>query len=165
MYAGFRRATAPITCPGVGAGITTGVAPQQQAALPAAGILEISPMPKFFSMNLNPILGAGALYVLLLFMACSDPTLVGAGLLDEDRAEVGFTDTFTLRGATELSEPLQTFSPFVVQRADRFLFGDFQDPVFGNAKSTLNFQFLPDPNNAPVFEDITGVDSVVLILP
>lgn len=116
-------------------------------------------------MNLNPILGAGALYVLLLFMACSDPTLVGAGLLDEDRAEVGFTDTFTLRGATELSEPLQTFSPFVVQRADRFLFGDFQDPVFGNAKSTLNFQFLPDPNNAPVFEDITGVDSVVLILP
>ncbi len=124
-------------------------------------------MPKLFSMNLKPILGAGALYLLLFFMACSDPTLVGAGLLDEDRAEVGFTDTFTLRGATELSEPLRTFSPFVVQRLDRMLFGDFRDPQFGQAKSTLNLQFLPlfDPNNIPVFEDMMGVDSVVLILP
>jgi hypothetical protein len=121
-------------------------------------------------MKRNIFWGLGALLAIMLINACSDPTLVGGGLLDEDRAEVGFTDTFTLQVATELSDPLMTYSPFPVLQADRFLFGDFRDPVFGQAKSTINVQLVPPrTNSAPVFHpnfaDITGVDSVVLILP
>lgn len=114
-------------------------------------------------MKLNILWGLGALLTILLTNACSDPTLVGAGLLDEDRAEVGFTDNFFLQGATERSEPLKTYSPFVALQADRFLFGDFRDPVFGQAKSTINMQFLPP--QLPELDSMMGIDSVVLILP
>lgn len=112
---------------------------------------------------MNMLWGLGALLFILLSNACADPTLVGAGLLDEDQAEVGFTDTFSLRGATELSEPIMAYSPFAALQPDRFLFGDFRDPVFGQAKSTINMQFIPSV--IPNFTDIMGVDSIVLILP
>ena len=115
-------------------------------------------------MKWNVLWGLGALLTVLLINACSEPSLVGANLLDEDRAEVGFTDTFSLQGATVISDPIMAYSPFEALQADRFLFGDFQDPVFGQAKSTINMQFIP--LSLPTrFVDITGVDSVVLILP
>ena len=114
-------------------------------------------------MKLNILWGLAALLAIILINACSDPTFVGAGLLDEDRAEVGFTDTFTLRGATERTESLLAYSPFAVLQPDRFLFGNFQDPLFGRAKSTINMQFVP--GTIPAFADMMGVDSVVLLLP
>jgi hypothetical protein len=114
-------------------------------------------------MKLNILWGLGVLLTIVLINACSDPTLIGAGLLDNDRAEVGFTDTFELKGATERTESLLAYSPFAALQADRFLFGDFQDPVFGGAKSTINMQFIP--GTIPEFTDMMGVDSVVLLLP
>lgn len=120
-------------------------------------------LAKLDNMKWNFFCGLAALLTILLTNACSDPTLVGAGLLDEDRAEVGFTDTFTLKGATERSESLLAYSPFAALQADRFLFGDFQDPIFGQAKSTINMQFIPSV--IPGFEDMMGIDSVVLLLP
>lgn len=116
-----------------------------------------------YNMKFNMLWVPGALLTIVLLNACSDPTLVGAGLLDEDRAEVGFTDTFTLKGATERTESILAYAPFAALQADRFLFGRFQDPVFGLAKSTINMQFVP--GTIPEFRDMMGVDSVVLLLP
>lgn len=114
-------------------------------------------------MNLKSVFGLSALTIALLYAACSDPTIVGAGLLDEDRADIGFTDTFTLRADTELSEPLLTYSPFASLQLDRFLFGKMNDPVFGRSAAAINMQFLP--SGTPVFEDLNSIDSVVLVLP
>jgi len=110
----------------------------------------------------------------LLQTSCTDPTLVGADLLDEDRAEVGFTDSFRLKTTTLPGEPLQTFSPFLENQLDVYLFGNMNDPVFGQSSASLNVQVLPNftnnntasnNTNPTVFEDYTAVDSVVLLLP
>jgi hypothetical protein len=105
----------------------------------------------------------------LFYASCTDPALVGADLLDEDIAEVGFTDTFSVLTNTVESEPILTFSPFRDDQLDAYLFGNMVDPVFGRSSSTINVQFYPyelgSSDNLTVFEDYTAVDSVVLILP
>ncbi|NBC06167.1 MAG: DUF4270 family protein [Bacteroidetes bacterium] len=105
----------------------------------------------------------------LFYSSCTDPALVGADLLDEDIAEVGFTDTFPVITNTVVSDPILTFSPFRVDQLDAYFFGTMTDPVFGRSSSTINVQFYPfalgSPVNLTEFEDYTAVDSVVLILP
>lgn len=105
----------------------------------------------------------------LFYSSCTDPALVGADLLDEDIAEVGFTDTFAVITNTVESDPILTFSPFRDDQLDAYLFGTMVDPVFGRSTSTINVQFYPfalgSSVNITEFEDYTAVDSVVLTLP
>ena len=105
----------------------------------------------------------------LFYASCTDPTLAGADLLDEDIAEVGFTDTFSVLTNTVKSDPVLTFSPFSNDQLDAYLFGNMTDPVFGRSSSTINVQFYPyefgTSVNPAIFEDFTAVDSVVLRLP
>jgi len=105
----------------------------------------------------------------LFYSSCTDPAIVGADLLDEDIAEVGFTDTFAVLTNTAQSDPILTFSPFRDDQLDAYLFGTMVDPVFGRSSSTINVQFYPyqfgSSVNPTAFEDYTAVDSVVLLLP
>lgn len=105
----------------------------------------------------------------LFYSSCSDPTLAGADLLDEDIAEIGFTDTLTVQTNTIKSEPLLTFSPFGEDQLDAYLFGTMTDPLFGRSTSAITVQFFPyqfgASTNPTVFEAYTAVDSVVLVLP
>jgi hypothetical protein len=127
-------------------------------------------------MRLQPTLILSFLLLTsLLYNACTDPTLAGADLLDEDIAEVDFTDTFSLATVTLPDEAVQTFSPFSIDQLSTYLFGDMVDPVFGRASSAINVQFYPyvgngstqnpDALNPIAFEDYIAIDSVVLLLP
>lgn len=107
----------------------------------------------------------GTALMLLLIPACTDPTEIGADLLDGDAAEVGFSDTLSLKMKTVEGDSVLTYFP--VQRAadalQSYLVGDMNDPIFGNAKAEI-FAHLSLTQFEPDF-DLQGIDSVVLVLP
>ncbi|GJM33092.1 MAG: hypothetical protein DHS20C18_20930 [Saprospiraceae bacterium] len=101
--------------------------------------------------------------------ACTDPTQVGAELLEEDGIDVGFTDTLTLRSSTLTGDTVRTYTPSTNSQLLTFLFGDFADPVFGRSTSNIYVQTrLQRASNGlslvfPDFENAV-LDSVVLVL-
>lgn len=106
----------------------------------------------------------------LLLVHCTDPLEVGADLLDEDRASVGFTDTVKLVARTEIADSVRAFSPGV-GAISQFLFGRFENPYFGITEAGIYMEplLLRDLGGTPV-DFITDVrmpfiDSVVLVLP
>ena len=105
-----------------------------------------------------------ALAVLLTIFSCSDPTLVGAGLLDDDRVDVGFSDTLSISSSSFINDSIRTYSPFTSSQLDYYLFGNFTDPVFGRSSSSIYAQVYPQ-SISPDFGDSTVVDSIVLVLP
>lgn len=114
----------------------------------------------------NPLAGL-AILVVLLFSACTDPTYVGADLLDDDRASIDFTDTVTLNMTTIRADSVIVYQPAVI--STNLLFGDFADPIFG--RSIASAYVLPrlrrDGAGLIVKPNFAGaiVDSVVLVLP
>lgn len=101
----------------------------------------------------------------LLFIAtsCVDPTDLGSDLLSEDRAEVSFIDTLTLKATTVPGRAQFVYGPAIAEQQSSYLLGKMTDPIFGLSTSTLYAQprldfFDPDFSN-------TVLDSVVLLLP
>jgi hypothetical protein len=105
----------------------------------------------------------------LLLTNCTDPIDIGAELLDEDRASVGYTDTVSVRATTVIGDTI--FSYFPRQQA-AFYFGREVNPVFGVTEASLylepllhilptSLDLIPVPEN---FASAT-VDSVYLVLP
>ncbi|MEM1215940.1 MAG: DUF4270 family protein [Bacteroidota bacterium] len=109
---------------------------------------------------------------------CTDPLDVGADLLDEDRASVGFTDTFDLALRTVVGDSVLTLiAPLSETQNDiysmsNFLVGRTEDPYFGTTEASIYFEprllrsdldegLLPVEN----FGSNSVIDSVVLILP
>ncbi len=105
----------------------------------------------------------------LLLTNCTDPLEVGADLLAEDRASVGFSDTLKLVARTEPADSVPAFSPGV-GAISSFLFGRTENTYFGITECGLYFEplLLRDLGGNPV-EFITDpaaiLDSVVLVLP
>ena len=106
------------------------------------------------------------LVVSIYFTACSDPTAVGAELLQDDRADIGYTDTFTVQAAyTVLGKPQKIYSGFSSGRnLTNYLLGNFNDPVFGRSQSILNLQLLSF-SGSPGFINNNSIDSAILLLP
>lgn len=96
--------------------------------------------------------------------SCSDPTLVGAGLLDEDRADVGFSDTLSIVATTIRYDSIRTYTPFTSSQLESYLFGNLNDPVFGRSSAGIYAQVYPE-SNTPRFGEEAIVDSVILVLP
>lgn len=103
---------------------------------------------------------------------CTDPLEVGANLLDEDRAKVGFTDTLKLKVRTEIADSVSAFSPGV-GAISTFLFGRTENPYFGITEAGFYIEPLlsRDLGGNPIdflstFNPNTVIlDSVVLVLP
>jgi hypothetical protein len=105
----------------------------------------------------------------LFFPSCSDPLNVGAELLDEDLASVGFTDTFQLKFRTEIGDSVRAFSP-TSSSISTFLFGRTQDNYFGTTEAAIYLQPLllrDQGDNFIRFNQgrFSVLDSVVLVLP
>lgn len=105
----------------------------------------------------------------LVLTNCTDPLEVGAELLDEDRASVGFTDTLKLVARTEPADSIPAFSPGV-GAISQFLFGRTENPYFGITECGVYFEplLLRDlgGNIVDFVRDPTAIlDSVVLVLP
>ncbi|MFK7937072.1 MAG: DUF4270 family protein [Saprospiraceae bacterium] len=101
--------------------------------------------------------------VIILTPACSDPTLVGKDLLEEDQVNVKVTDTITLRTYTETYDSILTYSPFETSQLDDYLIGNLIDPIFGKTTSTLYAQLLLEDDQLDLSN--ATLDSVVLVLP
>jgi hypothetical protein len=110
-----------------------------------------------------------ALWVLLFsfsaFFACNDPTVIGSDLLSGDQLDIEFTDTLTLKARTISNDSLvvwRTGTNAVLFQ--NFVFGDFQDPVFGRTVASVYAQYVTN-SNLPKFDPSQILDSVVLMLP
>lgn len=104
------------------------------------------------------------IFLLLLGVSsCVDPTDLGSDLLDEDRAEVSFIDTLTLRVTTTRGEGQFVYGPQIANQQSSYMAGRMTDPIFGISESSIYAQprldfFNPDFSNSVL-------DSVVLYLP
>ncbi len=101
----------------------------------------------------------------LLIWSCTDPTTIGIDLLDDDQAEIGFTDTLSLKATILAGDTTLTYFPVATssQAFTSYLFGDFEDPIFGNAISSIYAHATPIVLKPDVTN--TVIDSVVLVLP
>ena len=113
-------------------------------------------------MRLTSFVYAVALTVSVV--SCSDPTLVGGSLLEDDKANVGFSDTLSIVATSITNDSIRTYTPFTSSQLATYLLGNLNDPVFGRSTSTIYAQVYPESNN-PRFSDSTMVDSIVLVLP
>ncbi len=112
-------------------------------------------------------------YLLLLaavLFSCTDPTNLGADLLEEDQISAGFTDTLSLVSYTVEGDSVRTYTELFSGQLNTYLFGDFTSPVFGRSYSTLYVQArLPRASSLavipPLFKDSDLLDSIVLVLP
>ncbi|MEZ4985006.1 MAG: DUF4270 family protein [Saprospiraceae bacterium] len=124
-------------------------------------------------MKMNPLASMLALVIgLSLWITnCADPLEVGAELLAEDQANVGFTDTFTLQAHTIKGDSVRAYYPSSTGGAVlNFLFGRMVDPLFG----TTSTGFYMEPL---LWRDVVGsniefftrqgliLDSIILVLP
>lgn len=102
------------------------------------------------------------LFVILLTPACSDPTLVGSDLLEDDQVKLSVIDTITLNTYTERGDSSRTFSPFESNQLSTYLVGRQVDPVFGVSESILSAQvYLQNLTTT-----LSGrYDSLVFVLP
>lgn len=94
--------------------------------------------------------------------ACTDPSAIGADLLEGDRARLEFFDTISIAAFVEEAPASATHSRF--NAFDAYLFGDMEDPIFGRSTAELFFQVLPRFADPLIGDDLI-IDSVILNLP
>jgi len=103
------------------------------------------------------------LMAITAIFSCSDPAVIGSELLQEDQANLQFTDEIPVQAKTVVGDPLQTFSPFLSLQLNRHPFGNFADPLMGTTKASIYTQVALGIQEAPENE-IIAFDSVVLSL-
>ncbi len=97
-----------------------------------------------------------ALLLAALFAgSCSKSTDLGLGLVDEDRADLFATDTFTVELFTEPVDSVLTYPK------NRYFCGRNEDPIFGTTEATMFLAFRLTNTNVN-FPDGAVVDSLVL---
>lgn len=116
---------------------------------------------KFMKSSLSALLVL--LSIIVLSTSCSDPTLIGSDLLEEDQVNIGVIDTISIRTYTEPYDSIQTYSPFESSQLNSYIIGKMTDLVFGETESVLYAQLLLETLDL----DLTNIsyDSLVLVLP
>ena len=105
--------------------------------------------------------------LLLVTTSCNDPSLIGAEVVDPDRADVELTDTLTLIATTVKGDSVQTYNS--LDLLDNYLCGNLDDPILGKSNAIINAQLrlsgIPDSATfAGIADGITILDSVVFVL-
>ncbi|MEM6316366.1 MAG: DUF4270 family protein [Bacteroidota bacterium] len=101
--------------------------------------------------------------ILLVLASCADPAAIGSELLEEDRANLRFTDEVEVATKTVEGSAIQTYSPFTALQLSRHLFGQFEDPLLGISEAAIYSQISLGPQEAPD-ANIGSFDSIVLSL-
>lgn len=121
-------------------------------------------MKKQFGMLCAVALAAA----LAILSACNDPTMLGAELLEGDQFDVNAIDTLTILATTTRGDTLRTYSSTPSSQLRSYMFGDFQDPIFGRTTAALYIQPRMTLGTSsfirPNFAGST-LDSIVLVLP
>jgi len=103
------------------------------------------------------------LLALTVLFSCSEPTLIGSELLDEDRVNLEFSDQIPVTGKTVQGDALQTYSPFTTAKINNSLLGHFKDDDFGNAEASIYTQFALGSQVTPDVARAT-LDSIILTI-
>lgn len=108
-----------------------------------------------------------AILLTIFLAACADPTFIGEDILDDDRINANFTDTVTIQSRTVRGDSVLTYAPGPIKLSS-YLFGDYQDPIFGRTYSEIYAQPTLELSTLsflrPNFER-ANLDSIVLVLP
>lgn len=99
----------------------------------------------------------------LFTQSCNDPTTFGAELLEQDRTQLNFFDTVTMKMEQEQGEPVLITS--TLNSYPAYLFGKMRDPIFGTSTAEIYMQLQPFEGDIPFLDDGYIIDSVVLALP
>lgn len=95
--------------------------------------------------------------------SCTKPTLVGADLLEQDQANIRFTDTVSFN--TQTIHDYDSVIAYVPNNAFQYFYcGDVDDPIFGNINTQIFTQIRYTSNSVPDFSSLGQVDSLVLKL-
>ncbi len=106
------------------------------------------------------------------YFACTDPTSIGADLLDEDRLGLDYVDTITLDATVIRMDSVLTYSGSdFAQQLTSHPFGDYTDPLFGRVEAALYAQptmkltrfGISIALNRPNFKEVL-LDSIVLVM-
>jgi len=104
------------------------------------------------------------IFVLSIFMSCQDPIIVGNELLDEERLNIGVTDTFDLSSYTISGEKVVTHRPGIDSRT--YLLGNLNDNLFGKTSAEIYLKCQLSSISKPNYhlEQLIKYDSLVLVL-
>lgn len=115
----------------------------------------------FRSINTLVLLTIGILLI-GIFATCTRPELIGADLLEDEAALVGFTDTLTLHCLHQTEDKVLTYSAENGRQITRSLVGHLNDPFFGKSEASCYTEvFLSTGSSAFLGRTI---DSVILAL-
>ncbi len=103
-----------------------------------------------------------AIFFTILQSSCNETTSVGADILDQDQLNVAFIDTFSVQTNTVREDSVVIQAPDFPQYS--FPIGIMDDPIMGEATSSMYVEFLPANSIAPSTLAGAIVDSVVLAL-
>ncbi len=95
--------------------------------------------------------------------SCNNPAAIDTNLLDSDLLEVEVDSDFDLTAFTVEEDSVLAYAPGFV-RIDKYPFGIYVDPVFGNTTASIVSQIYLNEITAPVFESPITADSVVMEL-
>ena len=100
-------------------------------------------------------------FTLSIIFSCTEPTLIGAELLPEDRANLSFSNTIPVSAKTIEGEPIPSYSPSITFQLPTYLFGEVEDPIFGKSNASVYSQV--SRNFEPPFsEGLFTIDSIIL---
>jgi len=102
--------------------------------------------------------------IVFLFTACSETTTLGTGLVEADLENTEFTEDFSIKTSTISDDPVLTFSNLLSAQLTSYLVGDYNDPIFGQVRSSVFAQVSVNGAGKPNFAGNT-LDSMVLVLP
>lgn len=96
---------------------------------------------------------------LVSFSACTEPTLIGSDLLEEDQVNLNFRDDILVEVSTVLGDPVPTYSRFQLLQLENYLVGGLQDETFGTSTASLYTQLFRGQGNPSAG---AVVDSLIL---
>ena len=102
-------------------------------------------------------------FSLIVFSSCNEPTIIGAELVESEQGQIQIVDSFQITMETVVGDTVVAYDPQFVNYAN-YLFGDFNDPIFGKSTAGLYLRFT-GPSRYEGFDTTLRADSVVLVLP
>ena len=106
--------------------------------------------------------GGLMLLAVLAWTGCTEATLIGNDLLDDEIKIVGFTDTFQLRTTVVPEDSVITHSGEAGPQIVRHMFGVINDPYFGRSESVIVSEMFLNGIGSTFLD--YDVDSVVFTL-
>lgn len=100
-------------------------------------------------------------FILGILFSCTERTLIGSELLEEDQANLSFSNTINVSAKTVEGSPIPSYSPFATFQLRNYLFGEVEDSKFGKSTASIYSQVTKNIV-LPFSEGVFEIDSIIL---